>query len=175
MSIKEFKDFDKFTNWCQMSSSSGLSPQPMFFLKPQASWNTIPNSLLTKTLGFLQSLIQFNLFYPKVLLITSNLVNSAYSEPLLLLLSESLWLQEILYYLLLLIALFSPLFIVPQPQVASWTQKALNCPITELLSTLTARPMGKIWYQQDNFSNQIKDSIWCHKLRRSAERANLKA
>lgn len=93
MSIKEIKDFDKFTNWWQMSSSSGLNPQPMFFLKPQASWNTIPNSLLTKTLGFLQSLIQFNLFYPKVFLITSNLVNRAYSELLLLLRSESLWLQ----------------------------------------------------------------------------------
>jgi len=26
MSIKEIKDFDKFTNWWQMSSSSGLSP-----------------------------------------------------------------------------------------------------------------------------------------------------
>ena len=76
-----------------MSSSSRLNPQPMFFLKPQASWNTIPNSLLTKTLGFLQSLIQFNLFYPKVFLITSNLVNRAYSELLLLLWSESLWLQ----------------------------------------------------------------------------------
>ena len=62
------------------SLSSGLIPQPMFFLKPQTSWNTTPKSLLTKTLGFLQRLTQPLLHKS----ITFDLEISASSEPLLL-------------------------------------------------------------------------------------------
>lgn len=46
-----------------------------------------------QNLGVPSDLTQFNLFHTEVFLITSNLVHSAYSEPLLLLLSESLWLH----------------------------------------------------------------------------------
>lgn len=47
-------------------------------------WNATPNLLLAKTLGFLWSLAQLNLFHTQSFLITSNLVTCAYSGLLLL-------------------------------------------------------------------------------------------
>lgn len=53
--IKEIKELDRVGNsgvWRQ-SLSPGLIPQLVFFPKPQASWDAIPNHLLTKFIGIL--------------------------------------------------------------------------------------------------------------------------
>ena len=143
LSSKEIKDSDKVTNYWGMSwsLSSGLIPQPMFFLKPQTSWNTTPKSLLTKTLGFLQRLTQPLLHKS----ITFDLEISASSEPLLLFWGPVVALKPLLPRIISFLILFFPFFFCKPTGShclvnTAGTQKS----VTELFCTLIGFPVDKI-------------------------------